>query len=151
MFGWKRKLENYIKFSWNSTMTCKHQLQEGKRSHERPKKENKLENQVWCGWRERKTLTCYKTWITHDHESANTPCRLAEVKSSILILTFHFPTSYDTFLNRPSSLWKSIVSQTLSPMYQPNCGVQDLTWFTLLFAKIITCTHLHSFHMMRSI
>ena len=49
MFGWKRKLENYIKFSWNSTVICKHQLWEDKRSQNGQRKKKVRESSIGAG------------------------------------------------------------------------------------------------------
>ena len=63
----------YIKFSWNSTVTCKHQLWEGKRSQNDQRKKNIQRIKYDAGQIKEKRLTCYKTWVTHDHESVNYP------------------------------------------------------------------------------
>ena len=52
---------------------CNHQLWEGKRSQNGQRKKKSQRIKYWRSWRRRKRVTCYKTWVTHDHESVNHP------------------------------------------------------------------------------
>ena len=54
-------------------MTCKHQLWEGRRSQNSQRKKKVRESSIGAGDVEEKRVTCYKSWVTHDHESVNHP------------------------------------------------------------------------------
>ena len=51
----------------------KHQPWKGKHSQYGQRKGKSQRIKYWCGWRRRKRVTCYKTWVTHDHEYVNYP------------------------------------------------------------------------------
>ena len=57
----------------NWTVMCKHQLWEGKRRQSGQRKKKSQRISIGADDVEEKRVTCYKTWVTHDHESVNHP------------------------------------------------------------------------------
>ena len=57
----------------NSIVMCKHQLWEGKRSQSSQRKKKSQRIKHWWRGRSKKRVTCYKAWVTYDHESVNHP------------------------------------------------------------------------------
>ena len=58
---------------WAHWKKDKHQLLECKRSQNGQRKRKDQRINYWRGWGRRKRVICYKTWVTHGHESVNHP------------------------------------------------------------------------------